>query len=102
MLAANGGMERLRSAERAAKEKRAFLYASLPAPSSASRGAGAGAAAGGAGAANGVGKTFEAQVVRVWSGDQVSVVPKAGGKERRIQLSSTRAPRSVPLIFVVA
>ena len=33
MLAAGGGMERLRAAERAAKEKRVCLYASLPSSS---------------------------------------------------------------------
>lgn len=88
MLSANGGMERLRAAERTAKEKRAFLYASLPAnASSASRAGGASSAT------NGSSRDFEALVVRVWSGDQISVVPKNGGKERRVQLSSTRAPR---------
>ena len=91
MLAAGGGMERLRGAERAAKAKALNLYANSARP------------AGGSGAAdpkssNGtshssVGRTFEAVVVRVWSGDQISIVPKEGGKERRITLSSTRAPR---------
>ena len=89
MLAANGGMERLRSAERNAKEKRLFLFASLP----TSVGSRSGAA--GASVANGSPKDYEAIVVRVWSGDQLSVVPKSGGKERRIQLSSTRAPKYV-------
>ena len=86
-------MERLRAAERAAKEKRLNLYASLP---------GAGAGAGGASKSNGNGngtsssaRVFDAVVVRVWGGDQISVVPKDGGKERRIQLSSTRAPKLV-------
>lgn len=79
-------MEKLRAAERAAKEKRLNLYASLPtATSSKSNGS----------AANGAKASFEALVVRVWSGDQISVVSKEGGKERRIQLSSTRAPRCV-------
>ncbi|PAV18694.1 transcription factor [Pyrrhoderma noxium] len=86
MLAAGGGMERLRAAERAAKEKRVCLYASLPSSSTS------GAHTNGS-AVNGGSRNFEAIVVRVWSGDQVSVIPKEGGKERRIQLSSTRAPK---------
>ena len=86
MLAAGGGMERLRAAERAAKEKRVCLYASLPSSSTS------GAHTNGS-AVNGGSRNFEAIVVRVWSGDQVSVIPKEGGKEHRIQLSSTRAPK---------
>ena len=87
MLAAGGGMERLRAAERNAKEKRLCLYASLPVASASSKANGS--------AASGSPKAFDAVVVRVWSGDQISVVPKDGGKERRIQLSSTRAPKYV-------
>lgn len=92
MLAANGGMERLRAAERNAKAKRAFLYASLPAAANSRAGTA------GASSANGSVKDYEALVVRVWSGDQLSVVPKNGGKEKRIQLSSTRAPKYVLLL----
>ena len=92
MLAAGGGMERLRAAERTAKEKRAYVYASLP---SASTGpAGASSKANGS-TTNGASRTFDAVVTRVWSGDQISVVPKDGGKERRIQFSSTRIPKYV-------
>ena len=87
MLAAGGGMERLRAAERNAKEKRLCLYASLPVASASSKA--------NVSAASGSPKAFDAVVVRVWSGDQISVVPKDGGKERRIQLSSTRAPKYV-------
>ena len=94
MLAAGGGMERLRAAERTAKAKQVNLYATTrgtTGPDGASR------PANGSTSANGqssqVGKTFEATVVRVWGGDAISVVPKEGGKERRITLSSTRAPR---------
>ena len=91
-LQVGGGMERLRSAEKSAKERRAFLYASTPSTSnSRSVGGGSGLTS----SANGNVRNFEALVVRVWSGDQVSVVPKNGGKERRIQLSSTRAPKYV-------
>ncbi|KAI5123940.1 hypothetical protein M0805_006355 [Coniferiporia weirii] len=88
MLAAGGGMERLRASERSAKEKRVCLYASLPSASS-----GPGTKSNGT-SINGLARDFDAIVVRVWSADQVSVVPKDGKKERRIQLSSTRAPRA--------
>ncbi|KAH8119402.1 transcription factor [Phellopilus nigrolimitatus] len=91
MLAAGGGMERLRAAERAAKEKRLCLYAALPGAAGAP---GARANGATAAAADGSARNFDALVVRVWSGDQVSVVPKDGGRERRVQLSSTRAPKA--------
>lgn len=78
-------MERLRAAERTAKEKRLCLYASQPVSSSAR--------SNGASTTNGSVRDFDAVVIRVWSGDQISVVPKDGGKERRLQLSSTRAPK---------
>lgn len=42
---------------------------------------------------NGNNRTFDATVIRIWSGDQISVVEKETGKERRLQLSSTRCPR---------
>lgn len=84
MLAAGGGMERLRHAERSAKEKRINLYANTAAPPpSKSNGH----------TTNGNTARFEATVVRVWSGDQISVLEKDTSKERRIQLSSTRAPK---------
>ncbi|KAL5528449.1 hypothetical protein ACEPAF_7585 [Sanghuangporus sanghuang] len=86
MLAAGGGMERLRASERSAKEKRLCLYASQPVSSSARTD--------GAPTTNGAVSNFDAVVVRVWSGDQISVVPKDGGKEHRLQLSSTRAPKA--------
>ena len=85
MLAAGGGMERLRQAERVAKEKRLRLYASAPAPSAKSNGT----------TVNGTARSFDAIVTRVWSGDQISVADRDTGKERRIQLSSTRAPKWV-------
>ncbi|GJE95916.1 nuclease domain-containing protein [Phanerochaete sordida] len=84
MLAAGGGMERLRQAERAAKEKRLKLYANAPVPAAKSNGTVA---------ANGSSRTFDGIVTRVWSGDQISVAERESGKERRVQLSSTRAPR---------
>ncbi|TDL26266.1 transcription factor [Rickenella mellea] len=87
MLASGGAMERLRTAEKTAKEKRAYLYANSPQTAAASK-------ENGGGPVNGSARTYNATVTRVWSGDQLSVVPKEGGKERRIQLSSTRAPKT--------
>lgn len=84
MLASSGGMEKLRAAEKLAKEKRLCLYANVPA-STASKSNGT--------ASNGQARVFDAAVVRVWSGDQISVVEKDTGKERRLQLSSTRGPK---------
>ncbi|KAJ7287431.1 hypothetical protein C8J57DRAFT_1283899 [Mycena rebaudengoi] len=84
MLASGGGMERLRAAEKSAKEKRLCLYANAPATATTKSNITA---------ANGQTRVFEATVVRVWSGDQVSVVEKESGKERRLQLSSTRGPK---------
>ncbi|KAI0365623.1 transcription factor [Pilatotrama ljubarskyi] len=83
MLASSGGMERLRAAEKVAKEKRAYLYANAAAPSTKSNGT----------AINGNSRSFDATVVRIWSADQISVVDRETGKERRLQLSSTRGPR---------
>ncbi|KAF5393303.1 hypothetical protein D9757_000664 [Collybiopsis confluens] len=83
MLAASGGMERLRSAERNAKEKRVCLYANAAQPTTSKAEA----------ASNGLNRSFEATVIRVWSGDQISVVEKPSGKEHRLQLSSTRGPK---------
>ncbi|KAF8444736.1 hypothetical protein L210DRAFT_1037095 [Boletus edulis BED1] len=85
MLASGGGMERLRAAEKVAKEKRACLYASAPAPSVASTKTNGGP--------DGNSRSFEGIVIRVWSGDQISVVEKETGKERRLYLSSTRGPK---------
>ncbi|KAF7376231.1 Nonsense-mediated mRNA decay factor [Mycena sanguinolenta] len=84
MLASSGGMEKLRAAEKNAKEKRLCLYANVPA-TAASKSNGT--------TSNGHARVFDATVIRVWSGDQVSVVEKETGKERRLQLSSTRGPK---------
>ncbi|KAI0829618.1 transcription factor [Trametes gibbosa] len=83
MLASGGGMERLRAAEKVAKEKRAYLYANAAVPAAKANGT----------AINGHSRAFDATVVRVWSADQLSVVDRETNKERRIQLSSTRGPR---------
>ena len=88
MLASSGGMEPLRAAEKAAKEKKLCLYANLSTLSLASKTDGH--------TAGGTSRNFDGTVIRVWSGDQLSIVDK-GGKERRVQLSSTRAPKCVAL-----
>ncbi|EAU91580.2 transcription factor [Coprinopsis cinerea okayama7 len=86
MLAASGGMERLRAAEKVAKEKKLALYASAgPTPAQTASKPGA--------VSNGLSREFDGTVVRVWSGDQVSVLEKETGKERRLQLSSVRGPK---------
>lgn len=84
MLAAGGGMERLRAAERAAKEKRLNLYANIPVAASAGKTTSA---------TNGLSREFDGTVTRIWTGDQISVLDKNTGKERRLQLSSTRGPK---------
>ncbi|KAJ7251525.1 hypothetical protein B0H12DRAFT_1119396 [Mycena haematopus] len=84
MLASSGGMEKLRAAEKNAKEKRLCLYANVPV-TAASKSNGT--------ASNGQARVFDATVIRIWSGDQISVVEKETGKERRLQLSSTRGPK---------
>lgn len=81
-ILAGGGMERLRAAEKIAKEKRTNLYANIPVSNVSSTGPTSGGAP----------KTFDATVVRIWSGDQISVVDK-DNKEHRLQLSSTRGPK---------
>jgi staphylococcal nuclease domain-containing protein 1 len=85
MLASGGGMERLRAAVKAAKEKRACLYAGAPTVTAAAKANGT--------TSDGQARAFDATVVRVWSGDQISVVERVSGKERRLQLSSTRGPK---------
>jgi staphylococcal nuclease domain-containing protein 1 len=86
MLSAQpGAMERLRAAERAAKEQRLGLYAA---------GAGAPSTAGTSGARPGPAsaRAFEGTVIRAWTGDQVSIADTQG-VERRVQLSSVRGPK---------
>lgn len=78
-------MERLRAAEKVAKEKKLCLYANSPTLPSIGKANVA--------VSNGHARSFDATVVRVWSGDQVTVVDKDTGNERRLQLSSTRGPK---------
>jgi staphylococcal nuclease domain-containing protein 1 len=84
MLAPYGGSEKLRTADRAAKEKRVCLHANVPMPSAIGRST--------SGTTHGTVREFEGTVIRVWSGDQISIATK-DGKERRVQLSSTRGPK---------
>jgi staphylococcal nuclease domain-containing protein 1 len=84
MLASSGGMERLRAAEKSAKEKRLCLFANVSTPSAIAKTDST--------TSNGP-RIFDATVVRVWSGDQISVVDKDVAKEHRLQLSSTRGPK---------
>jgi staphylococcal nuclease domain-containing protein 1 len=93
MLAPYGGSEKLRAADRAAKEKRLGLHANAPTASTLSKSI--------SGTANGTERAFEGSVVRIWSADQISVAAK-DGKERRIQLSSTRGPKCVCPILIWA
>lgn len=86
MLAPYGGVEKLRAADRAAKEKRLGLHANASIPNALSKSL--------SGTANGTVRAFEGTVVRVWSGDQISILTK-DSKERRVQLSSTRGPKYV-------
>ncbi|GJJ06096.1 hypothetical protein Clacol_000285 [Clathrus columnatus] len=90
LLASSGGMERLRIVEKQAKEKRAYLYANVPETTNGKN------LAASTTVPNGNSRTFEATVIRIWSGDQISVLEKETGKERRLQFSSTRCPRSTP------
>lgn len=85
MLSSIGGMEKLRAAERSAKDKRLNLFASQSTMVSNGHSGGA--------ASNGQVKVFDATVTRVWSGDQVSVLGKEDVNERRLYLSSIRAPK---------
>lgn len=87
MLSSRGGMERLRSAEKSAKEKRLNLFANQTVMVSNVNSHGA--------LSIGLTRVFDATVIRVWSGDQVSVIGKEDSTERRLQLSSTRGPKCV-------
>jgi len=82
MLSGSGGLERLRTAEKSAKERRACLYANPPTITALRTSS-----------ATPMAKSFDATVIRVWSGDQISVIEKDSRKEHRVQLSSTRGPK---------
>lgn len=97
ILSSVGGMDRLRAAEKSAKEKNLGLWEKYVSPS-AGRGVAGSAAAGGAGAGGAQttkGTSFDATVVRVWTSDTLSIIAKddPSGKERKVQLASVRGPR---------
>ncbi|AFR93247.2 nuclease domain-containing protein 1 [Cryptococcus neoformans C23] len=94
LLAPYGGLDKLRAAEKAAKDKKQGIWENYqPQRATATNGA---ASATPIAAATTKGTDFEASVVRIWGSDQVSVVEKGeGGKERRVQLSSVRGPKGV-------
>jgi staphylococcal nuclease domain-containing protein 1 len=89
MLSGSGGMEKLRAAEKAAKERRLCLYANTPAPVAGKKD--------GHPLSGGSAKNFDATVIRIWSADQISVLPRDSTQERRLQLSSTRGPKYADL-----
>lgn len=96
ILSSAGGMDRLRAAERSAKEKKTGLWENYSAP--AKGGSAQGVAANGSAGPVGPqtkGTSFDATVVRIWNADTISVIEKgdASGKERRMTLASVRAPR---------
>lgn len=95
ILSSAGGLDRLRAAERSAKEKKIGLWENYSAPA---RGASAANASNGTSAPTGPqtrGQTFDATVVRIWNADTISVIEKGDAKatERRLTLASVRAAR---------
>lgn len=87
MLSNYGGLEALKAAEKSAKEKRLKLHGTAAQPSTGPQ-----KSAGPAGPSQRT--EFEGQVIRIWSGDQISVWDDVAGKDRRLQLSSVRGPRA--------
>ncbi len=96
ILSSAGGLDRLRAAEKAAKEKRLGIWEKYVAPTSAAKASSSGATNGSYAAVSTTkGTSIDAVVTRIWSADSISVVAKgdAEGKERRLQLASVRGPR---------
>jgi staphylococcal nuclease domain-containing protein 1 len=92
LLAQYGGLDRLRSAEKSAKDKRIGLWEGYTAPRAAYA-SGDGTSAGQGGAST-KGQSFDAVVTRIWGSDQLSIAPKGQEEqERRVQLASVRGPR---------
>jgi len=91
ILAPLGGLDRLRAAEKTAKDKRIGVWENFgpnkPANGSAST------ATGPTAPTTTKGNTLEATVTRIWGSDQLSIVPKGQENERRVQLASVRGPR---------
>ncbi|KAJ3053433.1 hypothetical protein HK097_004281 [Rhizophlyctis rosea] len=72
-----GGSAKLRAAERRAKERKLRLWKSYVGKAKVA----------------GADSDFDAVVTRVWSGDTLTIQSLATGKEKRVQLSSIRAPK---------
>jgi staphylococcal nuclease domain-containing protein 1 len=98
ILSSSGGLDRLRAAEKSAKDKRIGIWEKYVPPASA-RSQTNGGANGPTGTAvpTSKGSSFDATVVRIWSADTISVVAKgdSDAKERKLQLASVRGPRWV-------
>jgi staphylococcal nuclease domain-containing protein 1 len=92
LLAPHGGLDRLRAAEKTAKDKRLGVWANIAASKASTSG---GATNGSAAPATTKGASFDAIVTRVWNSDQISVIAKGDekGVERRLQFASVRGPR---------
>ncbi|KAJ9108141.1 hypothetical protein QFC19_002609 [Naganishia cerealis] len=104
LLSSAGGMDRLRAAEKSAKEKKLGIWENYVSPAASRQlngqhGAAANGATGSGSTATAPttkGTEFDATVVRIWGADTVSVIEKNGSsseKERRLQLSSIRGAR---------
>lgn len=104
ILSSVGGLDRLRAAEKSAKDKKLGIWEHYTGPSASKQsngqhttGAGNEASNGSSGTTlNTKGSEFDATVVRIWGPDTISVVEKGSAtpeKERRLQLSSIRGPR---------
>lgn len=94
LIASFGGLDKLRANEKAAKEGRKGIWESLVVPTRLSGPSnGAGGTPASVPAPSQKGRTFSGQVVRVWSADQVSIIEDGQQQEKRVQLSSLRAPR---------
>ncbi|KAK4688228.1 staphylococcal nuclease domain-containing protein 1, partial [Tremellales sp. Uapishka_1] len=90
ILAPLGGLDRLRAAEKTAKDKKLGLWEGYGL-SNGSKGVASNGA--GNGHSTSKGTSFDATVVRIWGSDQISVIAKGDEKERRLQLASVRGPR---------
>ena len=73
-----GGPQKLRDAERFAKEKRLRIWKSFEQKEAVKKG---------------TETEFDGTVVRIWSGDTISVVSQATGTEYKLTLSSIRQPK---------
>jgi len=91
ILAPLGGLDKLRAAEKAAKDKRIGVWENFG-PVKPTNGT-ANTTTGPPAAPTTKGNTLEATITRIWGSDQLSMVAKGQENERRIQLASVRGPR---------